>query len=314
MTTTEQTAKNIPLLSMNDARDPARRAEFVEALGKALEHFGFVALIDHGIDKAKLDRAYDVAVETFSLPEATKKRYEDAQGGRQRGYTAFGVEHAKDTDVPDLKEFWHVGPELAADDPLRVNGIMPANIFPSQDVPHFQGSFMDLFADLESFGLEVLNAVGEYLEVPADYFGEMTRGGNSVLRIINYPDMGRSVPAGAVRAAAHEDINLITILPSSTRPGLELMTREGEWMPISTPPNVMICDTGDMMQLLTAGRLPATTHRVVNPEESDGGRLSMPFFMHPRMDYLLEPLKEGFAEPVLTGDFLKQRLAEIGVS
>lgn len=307
------TEKNIPLLDFRDLQDPVKRPAFIETLGKGLEEFGFVAIEGHGVDSEVLERAYRTARETFGLEDAVKRQYERPEQGRQRGYTAFGVEHAKDSDKPDLKEFWHVGPQFSEAHPLVQAGELPLNVFP-KEVPQFEDDFMALFGALEGFGKALLEAIGEYLELPAGFFGEITEDGNNVLRVIHYPDMGKQVPVGAVRAAAHEDINLITVLPASTRPGLELMTRDGEWMAIATPPGVMVCDTGDMMQLLTAGRLPATTHRVVNPEASDGGRLSMPFFMHPRPDVMIEPLDPNYAEPIMTRDFLMERLRAIGVS
>lgn len=303
---------DISVVDLNDYKDSAKRDAFVSTLGKSLEDYGFAAITNHGISKDLLDRTYESAKATFALSEDVKKKYEDSANNRQRGYTSFGVEHAKDSAIPDLKEFWHVGLDLAADDPLTTGGLIPPNIFP-EEVPTFRKNGVELYNALEDLAKVVLEAIGSRLDKPAAFFEEMVRGGNNVLRIINYPDMGAEVPAGAIRAAAHEDINLLTLLPASTQPGLELLTREGEWVSVFTPPDVIICDTGDMMQLLSAGQFPATTHRVVNPEKSDGGRMSMPFFMHPRVDYLIEPLKEGYAEPILTGEFLAQRLKEIGL-
>ncbi|MDP2316338.1 MAG: 2-oxoglutarate and iron-dependent oxygenase domain-containing protein [Pseudomonadota bacterium] len=292
--------------------DKAARAEFVEALGAGLERFGFVAVSGHGIDAATLEEAYAVARRVFALSTDTKRRYETPEDGRQRGYTSFGVEHAKDTQVPDLKEFWHVGRTLPADHPGRLSGDVPANRHPAE-VPEFGPLFDSLFARMEGFANALLEGVAEYLGQPTSYFRQMVTDGNSVLRLINYPELGGGVPGGALRAAAHEDINLLTVLPVSTKPGLELLTREGVWMPVHVPPDVMVCDTGDMMQLLTGGRLPATTHRVVNPGGRDGGRLSMPFFLHPHPDWMLTPLR-GDAPAVRTREFLHERLKAIGVA
>jgi len=308
--------ENIPVVDFRDfqtPKDDPRYQTFVEVLGKGLEKFGFVAVSHSGVDPELIEQCYRVAAETFALDDTTKRQYERPVAGRQRGYTPFGVEHAKDTQVPDLKEFWHVGRELADDHPLHQSGEVPPHAYPAE-VAEFERAFKALFAAQEAFGLGLLDAVGEYLGKPPSFFRDLVRDGNTVLRIINYPDMGTTVPAGAVRAAAHEDINLMTILPSSTRPGLELLTRDGEWLAVETPPDVMVCDTGDMMQLLTAGRLPATTHRVVNPDDSDGGRLSMPFFIHPHPDALLDPLSPGYAEPMVTRDFLTERLRATGVA
>jgi isopenicillin N synthase-like dioxygenase len=305
----------IPIVDLRDytSNDAARHGTFVKALGEGLERFGFVSVIGHGVDPQLLESAYSLARRTFSLPDGTKRRYEVPETGRQRGYTSFGVEHAKDQSAPDLKEFWHVGRKLPLDHPLALRKEIPGNHFPAE-VAEFEPTFLRLFYALEDFALRLLDAVGEYLgEAPA-FFRRMVQDGNSVLRIINYPDLGGPVPAGAIRAAQHEDINLMTVLPASTQPGLELMTREGRWIPVMTPPDVMVCDTGDMMQLLTAGRLRSTTHRVVNPEGADGGRLSMPFFLHPHPDHVITPMKPGYGSPVTAREFLLRRLREIGVA
>ncbi len=305
----------IPCVDLRDytSGEPARHDAFVRVLGEGLERFGFVSVVGHGVDPALLASAYALARTTFALPDAAKRRYEIPENGRQRGYTSFGVEHAKDQSAPDLKEFWHVGRKLPPDHPLALRNEIPVNQFPVE-VPGFEPSFLRLFYALEDFALRLLDAVGEYLGKQPPFFRSMVQDGNSVLRVINYPDLGGPAPAGAIRAAQHEDINLMTVLPASTQPGLELMTREGKWIPVMTPPDVMVCDTGDMMQLLTAGRLPSTTHRVVNPEGADGGRLSMPFFLHPHPDHVITPMKAGYGSPVTAKEFLLRRLREIGVA
>lgn len=303
----------IPVVDLRDFdAGGERRAAFVQTLGEGLSDLGFVAVTHHGIEPALIERAYAAARATFSLSEDAKRTYETPENGRQRGYTSMGVEHAKDHAVPDLKEFWHVGRTLPEDHALVASGEVPPNLFPTE-VPEFGEVFSTLFAGMESFANRLLEGVGMWLGLPDGTFADMVRDGNSVLRVINYPDTGETVPAGAVRAAKHEDINLITVLPASTRPGLELLTRDGRWMAVETPPDVMICDTGDMMQLLTSGRLPATTHRVVNPEASDGGRLSMPFFLHPHPDAVLAPF-DGSGGGTTAREFLHARLVEIGVA
>ena len=304
----------IPVIDYRDhLAGGERAATFTQALGEALEATGFVAITHHGLPTGLLDRAYQAARDVFALPEAVKQRYETPEDGRQRGYTSFGVEHAKDQAAPDLKEFWHVGRELPAEHALRQSGNVPPNLFPAE-VPSFGDALSELFDNQDRFANSLLACLGEYLGQPEGTFEQLVRDGNSVLRVIHYPDQLGQVPAGAVRAAEHEDINLITILPASTRPGLQILTREGAWLPVMTPPDVMICDTGDMMQLLTAGRLPATTHRVVNPEGADGGRLSMPFFLHPNPERMLVPFFEGGAEPISVKDFFFDRLRAIGVA
>ncbi len=291
---------SIPVLSLPALTAHSETASAVNALGRALETFGFVAITDHGISESLLERAYATAKSTFELPTETKCRYEDSDNGRQRGYTSMGVEHAKDQPVGDLKEFWHVG---------RQQGEVPANIYP-RELDGFRPTFDGLFAELDRVATTLLASIGTVLGRPDGFFDDFTRGGNSVLRIIHYPPLGPDVEPGAVRAAAHEDINLITILPVSTEPGLQLQTRDGEWVDVQTPPNVMVCDTGDMMQLLTQGQLRSTTHRVVNPRQgANRSRYSMPFFCHPRPDAVLRD------DPrVLADAFLMERLRDIGVA
>lgn len=304
---------SIPVIDMALFADPATRQGFVEDLGAALSEVGFVAVLNHGIDKDLLANSYESAAEVFALPDSVKRQYETPENGRQRGYTSFGVEHAKDVAAPDLKEFWHVGRTLPADHPLHVAGDVPANLFPAE-VPAFGANLTELFSQMEDFANRLLVAFGDYLGLPADYFTKLITDGNSLVRIINYPPVPEGSLQGMVRAAAHEDINLITVLPYASNPGLQILTRDGQWLDVTTPPDVMICDTGDMMALLTNGQVPSCTHRVVNPDGDDGGRMSMPFFLHPHPDKVLTPFREGDAKPVKARDFLHKRLKEIGVA
>lgn len=304
---------SIPLVNLQDYHQGgAARAAFIQTLGKGMEQFGFVAVAGHGIPLELLQNAYAQARAAFALPEATKKRYETPQNGRQRGYTSFGVEHAKNHALPDLKEFWHIGRTLTVDHPLHQSHQVPSNLFPAE-APDFGPIFSEMFIRMEDFANTLLAGLGSYMGYPEGFFSDLIHMGNSVLRVIHYPDLADTRPTpGAVRAAAHEDINLLTVLPISTQPGLELMTRDGQWLSVQTPPDVMVCDTGDMMSLLTNGRMPATTHRVVNPEGgSDGGRLSMPFFLHPRPDAILG---KSDGREIQAAAFLHNRLQEIGVA
>ena len=289
------------------------RERFVATLGEGLRELGFVFVQDHGIDDELLSRAYAEAAELFALPEDVKRRYETPQDGRQRGYTSFGVEHAKDRDIADLKEFWHVGRRLPADHPLSIRGEIPRNLC-AEEAPGFSEIAQALFDAMDRFASGLLAALEPYLALPEGFFADLTRDGNSVLRIIHYPPLPDDVPPGAVRAAEHEDINLITILPASTDRGLELRTRDGRWLEVVPPPGAMVCDTGDMMQLLTEGRLPATTHRVVNPPAGPRrSRYSMPLFVHPHPDGVLRPAREG--QPQINArDFLMERLRDIGLA
>jgi isopenicillin N synthase-like dioxygenase len=309
-------SQNIPTLDLRDylSGSAVAHAAFVNKLGQGLEKFGFVNIAHHGIDEGMLERARAVALRTFGLEEAVKRQYARPEQRHERGYTPFGREHAKGRAVADLKEFWHVGRVLPSMHPASLSGDVPQNVFP-QELPAFALTFNALFDALEGFALHLLDGIGAYLGQPRNFFRDMVENGNSVLRIIHYPDVGEEIPVGAVRAAAHEDINLLTVLPAATKPGLELLTRDGEWLAVETPPGVMVCDTGDMMALVTGGQLPATTHRVVNPPGGrDGGRISMPFFMHPHSECVLSPLRPYHAGPVRARDFLFQRFKEIGVA
>jgi len=294
---------SIPVVDLHDG-------DLAEGLGSALAEVGFVAVQGHGIDLDLVRQGYATAAELFALPPDIKRRYETPENGRQRGYTSFGVEHAKDVAMPDLKEFWHVGRKLPRDHALRVSGEVPPNLFPSE-LPVSRIVFQRLFDQMEGFANRLLDAYGRYLGVPEGFFRGLVRDGNSVMRLIHYPELGDGTLGGSVRAAAHEDINLITVLPWSPQGGLQIQPRDGSWFDVRTPPDVMICDTGDMMALLTG--IPATTHRVVNPMERDESRYSMPFFLHPHPDARLEPL-DGSAEGVAARDFLRKRLEEIGVA
>ena len=304
----------IPVVDHRDWRDSRMNARFVQDLGDGLSKFGFVAVTGHGVAPWILDRAYDTARRTFALPDAIKQQYETPGDGRQRGYTSFGVEHAKDNPAPDLKEFWHVGRSLGPDHALHRSGDIPPNLFPTE-LPTFGAVFGDYFTRVEAFALSLLDALAEYLGVARGVFRAMTQDGNSVVRIIHYPGLEQPPPPGSVRAAQHEDINLMTVLPASTAEGLELLTNDGLWMPVTTPPDVLVVDTGDMMRLLSDGVLPATTHRVVNPSGAKMGkeRLSMPFFLHPHPDFRLKPLGST-DDGVATRDFLHDRLRAIGVA
>lgn len=295
---------SIPVLSLGDLAGSDRDRAAVATLGEALETFGFVAITDHGVPDDLLRAAYDVAASLFALPTSVKQGYEDEVGGRQRGYTSMGVEHAKDQPLGDLKEFWHVG-RLHA----QASKEVPPNVYPTE-LPAVESTFDDLFAALDNVAGSLLAGIGDYLDYAPGFFEDFTRGGNSVLRVIHYPPLSETAAPGAVRAAAHEDINLITVLPVSTEPGLQLQTRDGEWIDVQTPPNVMVCDSGDMLQLLTKGRLRSTTHRVVNPDGAGNrSRYSMPFFCHPRPDAQLQS-----APQILAHDFLMERLRDIGLA
>jgi isopenicillin N synthase-like dioxygenase len=292
------------------------RAQFVAELFAGLQEYGFVILRDHPISVDLLRAAYTQSEALFKLAVASKESYLGKEGGGQRGYTAFGKEHAKSSALPDLKEFWHVGRELPAEHRLKSN--FPDNVWP-KELPEFKEVFTSLFQVLDDTGRILLEALTGPLEVDAKYFDHMTNAGSSILRLLHYPPVPQGVPEGCVRAAAHEDINLITLLVSASSCGLELLTRDGQWLDVDAAPDTIIVDSGDMLARITNDKLPATTHRVVNPRGPNISRYSMPFFLHPNPDALLSCIPSCRASgakfpDILANDFLFERLREIGLT
>ncbi|WP_342379289.1 isopenicillin N synthase family oxygenase [Myxococcus stipitatus] len=315
------TARRIPLIDLSHYRSgtPTERARFVHTFGEGLREFGFVSMVGHGIDDGLIRRTYADVEKLFQLPDDVKTRYAVPELAGQRGYTGFGQEHAKDRKVGDLKEFWHVGRELPAGHPyLKHYG---ANVWPSE-VPTFREHTMALFRELDGAAKMMLQALAEFFDVPRPTFSDMATEGNSVLRLIHYPPLRERFIPGGVRAAEHEDINLITLLCEGTASGLELLTRDGEWLPVDTLRGQIVVDSGDMLSRVTNEIIPATTHRVVNPRssEEDTVRYSLPFFCHPYSDCVLKPLpctetpdNPARHAPITAGDFLHQRLRENGL-
>jgi isopenicillin N synthase-like dioxygenase len=311
--------QTIPVADLRDyEQGGAPRARFVKTVGDALVDIGFFALTGHGVDAGLIDQAYRVAHDLFMRPDAVKSRYEVPGGKGQRGFVSFGKEHAKDSKAPDLKEFWHVGQELASSHPLA--RVYPANLWP-EEVPAFKPIFLELFRELERCSLHLLEACALYVGEPTDRFSGLAKDGNSILRVIHYPPIPADSHPASIRAAAHEDINLITLLCEATAGGLELLERSGRWRPIHALKGQIVVDAGDMLQNVTNGYFKSTTHRVVNPDNSRERRFSMPFFVHPRSECSLDPLPSCVARtggvkkhPVITaGDYLTQRLREIGL-
>jgi isopenicillin N synthase-like dioxygenase len=312
------TTKSIPTLDLNDytAGDAAARARIVRTLGEGLREFGFLNVEGHGIDAGLIRGTYDLWQRFFELPEEVKRRYVVAEGGA-RGFTPFGVEHAKDNPVPDLKEFWHVGQELPEGHPFRAE--YPPNVWP-EEIPELRDPTVRLFKSLERVAENILSALAEHFALPRETFASMMAWGNSILRVIHYPPVSADqVPA--VRASAHEDINLITLLCEATESGLEILTREGEWLPVETGEGQIVVDAGDMLSRVTNREVPATTHRVVNPAEgANRDRYSMPFFVHPYsacdltiLDRFVSAENPPKDPPITAGAFLDERLREIGL-
>lgn len=303
---------NLPLLNLQTFLHgaPNQRQQFVHTLGEALETVGFFALEHHGIDAELIQSAYGAAADFFTLPDTVKQTYERPEIHRQRGFTRFGQEHAKDSDAPDLKEFWHVGREAELPNPWP------------QEVPQFQPAMAQLYTQLELCAAQLLQACALYLDLPATFFDAEASQGKSILRVLHYPPMPEFAEPRGLRAAPHEDINLITLLCESTGPGLELLKTDGTWLPITALPGQIIVDTGDMLQALSNGVFKSTTHRVVNVDVHNTRRFSLPFFMHPRPDFDLTPHPSCIARtgghpkyPDQTAhQYLQQRLQEIGLA
>lgn len=312
----ERKVPELSLRSYTHGTD-AEKSSFIDSLFEGIKDYGFIILKDHNVPTDRLDEAYTKSQEFFELKQEAKNKYVIENGKFQRGYTPFGKEHAKDAEVHDLKEFWHVGRELAEDHKLYSE--YPQNIWPDEDVPNFKQSFLNLYEKLDETASILLNALGKALELPENYFADMIQDGNSILRLLHYPPIPDNADPRCVRAAAHEDINLITILVAATATGLELKDRDGKWLPVETAQNNLIVDAGDMLQRITNGIIPATTHRVVNPNDgTNDHRYSMPFFVHPHPKAMLSCIDscvgEGIKwEPITSHDFLMQRLKEIGL-
>lgn len=293
----------------------ADRAAFQRDLFAGLKDTGFIILKDHPVAIPLMRKAYELSEKLFALPLAKKESYVSAKDPGQRGYVPFGREHAKNSKVGDLKEFWHVGREVAADHKLKP--FFADNIWPDE-LPEFKATFQKLFRELDDTGRIMLQALTVPLDVDRDYFKRMTDYGSSILRLLYYPPIAPDADPNAVRAAAHEDINLITLLINASTSGLELLTRDGRWISVDAPPDSLIVDAGDMLQRITNGVIPSTTHRVVNPKGPNVARYSMPFFMHPNPDALLSEIPsckgKGERSPdILANDFLMERLREIGL-
>ena len=288
---------------------------FAKELGESFERYGFAIIADHGIPADLIHRAEEKAKAFFALPEEVKRSYHIAGGGGARGYTPFGIETAKGATAYDLKEFWHVGRELPPGHPYAE--LMAPNVWP-EEVESFRATFLELFAAFDKAGLRILEAIARHLELAPDYFEDTVKDGNSVLRLLHYPPIPGDGPN--VRAGAHEDINTITLLLGAEEAGLELLDRDGNWLPVSPKPGELAVNIGDMLQRLTNNVLRSTTHRVVNPppERRGQSRYSMPFFLHFRPDFLIETLPECkedkpnlYPEPITAHDFLLERLREI---
>lgn len=313
----------VPSLDLADftGTDPEKKKKFVNALGAAYNNIGFVAIRNHYLTDDLSARLYDAIKNFFALPDAVKQQYEIAGLAGQRGYIGKGKEHAKGRNTGDLKEFFHVGQEVLDGDPIKSE--YPDNIWP-KELPAFEGIALEIYKRLEKTGVQMLKAIALYLDLPEDYFDQKVKNGNSILRPIHYfpienPD---AVPADAVRAAEHGDINLITLLMGASADGLQVLRRDGKWIPITALPEQLVVNVGDMLERLTNKKLKSTIHRVVNPprDQMNKPRYSIPFFMHPRSEMSLSALSSCVDaehpkqwDNITAGNFLNQRLREIGL-
>ncbi len=313
----------VPSLDLADftGNDPEKKKKFVAALGEAYNNIGFVAIRNHYLSDGLSTELYDVIKKFFSLQDSVKQKYEIAGLAGQRGYIGKGKEHAKGRNTGDLKEFYHVGQTVVGDDPIKKE--YPDNIWP-EELPEFRTIALEVYKQLERTGVQMLRAIALYLNLPENYFEDKVKHGNSILRPIHYfpienPD---SVPADAVRAAEHGDINLITLLMGASADGLQVLRRDGKWIPITALPDQLVVNVGDMLERLTNKKLKSTIHRVVNPPRHlmNKPRYSIPFFMHPRSEMSLSALPSCVVaqhpklwDDITAGEFLNQRLKEIGL-
>ena len=319
----EKLLDKIPSLDLADflSGDPARKQKFVADLGEAYNTIGFIALRNHGLSDELSEKLYATVKKFFALPDEVKQKYENPALAGQRGYIGKGKEHAKGRNTGDLKEFYHVGQEVEDNDPIKEE--YPDKIWPDE-VPEFKETALAAYKALEKAGKEILRALAIYLGLEETYFDAKVHHGNSILRPIHYfpiedPD---SVPADAVRAAEHGDINLITLLMGASADGLQVLRRDGKWIPITALPEQIVVNVGDMLARLTNNKLKSTIHRVVNPprELMHTSRYSIPFFMHPRSEMDLTCLESCIDEEnpkaypdATAGEYLTERLIELGL-
>ncbi len=311
---------NIPSVDLADflSGDAKKKQNFVEKLGKAYEEIGFVAVKNHGLPDEKSDELYKQVQTFFELDESIKKKYEIEGLAGQRGYTSFGREHAKGRNTGDLKEFWHFGQYVEDGDSIQNE--YPKNI-QVDELPAFNKIGKEVYQTLEEAGQNMLRAIALYLGLNEHYFDDKIHNGNSILRPIHYPPI-TDEPKDAVRAAEHEDINLITLLMGASAEGLQVLNKQNEWVDVTALPEQIVVNVGDMLQRLTNNQLRSTTHRVVNPPREKWGqsRFSIPFFLHPRSEMRLDCLQECVDEnhpkqfeDISAGEYLEERLAEIGL-
>lgn len=312
--------KSIPTVDLSEFRsgDSVRKNKFIKALGQAYEEIGFVTVTNHGLSEALRENLYEQVQDFFALDEEVKMKYHVEGLAGQRGYTPFGQEHAKGHNAGDLKEFFQFGQSVKDDAALAE--LYPKNVN-VDELPQFNPAGMQAYKTLEAAGGELLQAIALYLGLPETYFEDKINNGNSILRAIHYPPI-TSEPNDAVRAAEHEDINLITLLMGASAEGLEVKTKAGDWISVEAAEDAVVVNVGDMLQRLTNNVLRSTTHRVVNPPKEKWGtsRFSIPFFLHPVSEMDLTCLESCVTDEnpkqytdMTAGEYLDERLREIGL-
>lgn len=305
----------LPVLSLADDK-----ARFAKEIGNSFRTFGFALVKDFDIDRGLIELAWKLSEQFFALPDAEKRSYHNPAIAGARGYTPFGVEIAKDAKAHDLKEFWHVGRDLPEGSPLA-DASMPPNVWPTRP-DSFEAVFTELYRQFDATGATILSRIALYLGLDEHWFDPAIEDGNSVMRLLHYPPLD-GIEGEAIRAGAHGDINLITLLLGAEEAGLELLTKDGTWLDASPPEGAMVINVGDMLERLTNHVLPSTIHRVRNPDAARArfSRYSMPFFLHLRSDFPIKTLSQcvtaqnpdRYPEPILADQFLQQRLVEIGL-
>ena len=312
--------QNIPSVDLSDflSNDPIRKEKFVNEIGSAFEDIGFVALKGHFLDQNLVQELYSEIRAFFNLPVETKRNYEIPGIGGQRGYVSFGKEHAKGRKEGDLKEFWHFGQYVEPNS--KYASEYPQNVIVNE-LPRFNTVGKEAYQMLEKTGIYVLRALALHLGLDEFYFDDYVKEGNSILRPIHYPPI-TSEPENAIRAAAHGDINLITLLMGAQGRGLQVQNHNGEWIDAIADEDQLVINVGDMLSRHTNNKLKSTIHQVVNPPRELWGtsRYSIPFFMHPVSDMPLNCLEKCIDnenpkqyEDITAGDFLYERLVDLGL-
>ncbi len=307
-----QTVPTLDLSKFTEG-DADKMNEFSSELGNSFKKTGFAIIKNHGLTQDITKKLYATIQSFFQLDDDKKVKYYFPELYGQRGYVVKGQEHAKGSSKGDLKEFFHIG------NPVISN---PKNVWPIE-VDNFEEIATHAFLTLENIGLTLLEAIAMYLNLEKNYFENKVQGGESIMRSIHYYPLKKDdLKDGAVRAAAHGDINLITLLMGASADGLEILTKEDQWIPIVSEPDQLVINVGDMLERLTNKKLMSTVHRVVNPSKEllNTSRYSIPFFMHPKPEMDLTCLKSCIDEgnpksfsDMTAGEFLEQRLKEIGL-